>query len=87
MFSRGWELLIVVLGNVGTISVDLKEMCKQTATREEILGEVFMRCRYLVGIGFGVGGLSLFALKIRDTWGRTEVRNDNQFTWVRSRLV
>jgi hypothetical protein len=49
-----------VLGKVGTISVDLKEMCKQTATREEILGEVLTRCRYLVGIGFGVGRLSLF---------------------------
>ena len=57
---------------MGTLSVDLKELCKKTATRENIGGQWVLKCRYLVGMGFSDGGLSLFALSIEDTWGWTE---------------
>jgi hypothetical protein len=57
---------------VGTLSVDLKEMCSKTATREYAFGGWFIRCRYKVGMGFGPR-LSFFVLKISDVWNLTEV--------------
>jgi hypothetical protein len=63
----------LVLRQVDTLSVDVKELCKKTATREYIAGEWVLKCRYLVGMGFRAGGLSLFAESIEDTWGWTEV--------------
>ena len=65
--------MTVALTQVGTLSVDLKEMCKKNAAREVINGEGYLRCVYLIGMGFGASGLSLFALKPGDTWNRTEV--------------
>lgn len=65
--------MIVALRQVGTLSIDLKEMCKKEATREMINGEWYLRCLYLIGMGFGASGLSLFALRPGDTWSRTEV--------------
>ena len=50
-----------MLRQVGTLSVDLKELCKKTATRENVAGQWVFKCRYLVGMGFGAEGLSLFA--------------------------
>lgn len=64
---------MLALRQVGTLSVDLKQLCKKTATRENVSGQWVLHCRYLVGMGFGAGGLSLFALSVEDTWGWTEV--------------
>ena len=47
--------------------------CKMKATRELIDGEWYLRCVYLIGMGFGASGLSLFALRPGDTWSLTEV--------------
>jgi hypothetical protein len=72
LFFLESELLnawFLVLRQVGTLSVDVKELCKKTATREYIAGEWVLTCRYLVGMGFRAGGLSLFAESIEDTWG------------------
>jgi hypothetical protein len=63
----------VALRQIGTVSVDLRRMCKKTATRQIINGEWYLRCVYLIGMGFGEAGLSLFALKPGDTWNKTEV--------------
>ena len=65
--------MTVALRQVGTLSIDLKEMCKKEATREMVNGEWYLRCLYLIGMGFGASGLSLFALRPGDTWNRTEV--------------
>jgi len=64
---------MVVLRQVGTLSIDLKELCKKSVTRENISGQWFLRCQYLVGVGFSAEGLSLFALSVEDTWCWTEV--------------
>ena len=48
-------------------------MCKRSATRESVNGEWCMRCVYIIGMGFGERGLSLFALRPGDTWNNTEV--------------
>ena len=56
-----------------TLSVDLKEICKRTATREYIYEGWYMRCRYKVGMGFGANTISLFVLKLSDIWNYTKV--------------
>jgi hypothetical protein len=54
-----------VLRQVGTLSVDLKELCKKTATRENIAGQWVLKCRYLVGWDFGLGDCRFLLNRLR----------------------